>query len=155
LRHPIIIFLRAVTVSVAVCVTACRGRGHNAFVAHGPLPPPPSGPLKFAGSPPEHPFHKKAGNVFERTIFQTDGPNSSRIEIRDILVPPRTKSHIGALPGPAVMELVTGAATVTLGEKQESIVGGTMQTIPGGKPFQVENPDAHPSMLRLYVIRAR
>jgi hypothetical protein len=136
-------------------MTACRGRSHDAFVAHGPLPPPPPGPLKFAGAPPEHPFHKEPGNVFERTIFQTDGPNSSRIEIRDLLVPPRTKSQIAALPGPAVLEIATGTATMSLGEKPESIVSGAMRSVPGGKPVQVENPDDHPAILRLYVIQAR
>jgi hypothetical protein len=154
MRRPALVLLPAVIMFVVGGLTACR-RSHDAFVAHGPLPSPPSGQLKFAGAWPEHPFHKEPGNVFERTVFQTDGPNSSRIEIRDLLIPPRTKSQIAALPGPAVLELATGAATILLGEKPESMVSGAMRSLPASKTVQVENPDTHPTMLRLYVIRAR
>jgi len=146
--------LLAAVLIVGAGLAACQ-RSHNAFVAHEPLPPPPSGPLKFAGAWPEHPFHKEPGNVFARTIFQTDGPNGSRIEIRDILIPPRTRSSIAALPGPAVMELATGTAVLRSGEKPDSMVSGALRSLAAGTAVEVENPDADPSILRLYVIRAR
>ncbi|HKV55158.1 MAG TPA: hypothetical protein VJN94_11025 [Candidatus Binataceae bacterium] len=133
---------------------ACRGRAQNAFVAHGPLPPPPAGPLKFAGTPPAHPFHKEAGNLYARTIFEANGPTNSHIEVRDLLIPPRGKSQIAALPGPAILELATGNATISFNEKPQA-VGNTIRSLPAGTPVSVENPDAHPAMLRLYVIRAR
>ncbi len=154
MRRLAFVVLPAALMAIVAVITACRRR-HDAFVAHGPLPSPPSGELKFAGTRPEHPFHKEPGNVFERTVFETDGPNSSHIEIRDLLIPPHTKSQIPALPGPAVLELATGTTTILLGEKPESIASGAMRSLPAGKTVPVENSSDHPTMLRLYVIRAR
>ena len=100
MRRSVILIAISIFSIITVGITACRGRARNVFVAHGPLPPPPSGPLKFVGKPPEHPFHREAGNIFTRTIFQTTGPDNLRIEVRDFLIPPHGSGQIAALPGP-------------------------------------------------------
>jgi hypothetical protein len=141
--------------SVLAALVACQRSPQNAFVAHGPLPPPPSGTLKFAGTPPAHPFHKEAGNYYTRTVFETDGPSNSRIEVRDVLIPPRGKSQFAALPGPAVLDLATGTARLMTGGKPEAIAAGAMRSLPAGQALELENPDARPAIMRLYVIRAR
>lgn len=148
------VVLPAAILIVVAGLTGCR-RSHDAFVAHGPLPPPPSGQLKFAGALPEHPFQKEPGDLFARTVFETDGPNGSQVEIRDLLIPPHGKSQMAALAGPAVIELATGTATIVSGTNPEPIVIGAMRALPAGQTVEVENPDARPAMLRLYLIRAR
>jgi len=135
-------------------LSGCRGRSQNAFVAHGPLPPPPTGQLTFAGTPPARPFQKEPGNLFARTIFEADGPQNSRIEVRDLLIPPRGKSQIAALPGPAMFELTSGSATIVLNEKPQEL-DGTIRSLPAGTAVSIENTGALPAMVRLYVIRAR
>lgn len=144
----------AATVIFSIAFSACQKSAPQAFVAHGPLPPPPSGSLKFAGTPPEHPFHKE-GELFTRTIFSTDGPGNSRIEVRDFLIPPHGKGPIAGLPGPAVMDVASGSVNVSSGDKPELMASGAMRALAAGATVQVENPDAQPTVLRLYVIHAR
>ena len=154
MRRLAFLAVLAVVVLSVVGVALWLGGARSAFVAHGPLPPPPSGPLTFAGSPPQHPFHKEAVNAFTRTIFEADGPGNSRIEVRDLLIPPHGKTELSALPGPAVVELATGSVTISLGEKPQTL-GGAMRSLPAGTSAGVENSGPSPAMLRLYIIRAR
>lgn len=150
-------FLVAATlVSVTItCLNGCQRSPKNAFVAHGPLQPPPTGELKYAGTPPLHPFIKQAGNNYARTVFETDGPGNSHIEVRDFLIPPRSKSTLAALPGPAVMELAAGGATLSSGEKAGVLEAGKIQLLPAGKDMEFENPNSRPALIRLYIIRPR
>src|SRR5713226_3849210 len=105
----------ALILAAAACFVACQRGPRNAYVAHGPLPPP-TGQLKYAGTPPAHPFAKQTGNNYARTVFETDGPGNSHIEVRDLLIPPRSKSIVAALPGPAVMDMASGTTTVSTGD---------------------------------------
>jgi hypothetical protein len=136
-------------------IAGCQRTPKQAFVAHGRLPPASSGMLKFAGTPPAHPFHKEAGNYFARTVFEADGPKDSHIEVRDILIPPHTKSEIGSLPGPAVIEVADGRATLSAGNKTTALVVSTMSELPPAQALRIENDDARPAIVRLYIIRAR
>jgi hypothetical protein len=149
------VVIAATLLIVVVSLVLVRGGG-EAFVAHGPLPPPPSGSLAFAGVPSQHPFQKDASGALVRTVFETDGPGDTRFEVRDLLIPPRGKSELRALPGPAIIELATGSAKMSLGEKAEALVLGTeMKTLAAGTSASIENSGPIPAMLRLYVIRAR
>ena len=144
-----------VVLTAAACFTACQRAPQQASDAHGPLPPPPAGELKYAGSPPAHPFAKQTGNYYSRTVFETDGPDNSHIEVREFLIPPRTKSSVAALPGPAVIDVATGNATLATGDKPEALAVSAMRSLPAGQVLQFENPGARPAIVRLYVIRPR
>lgn len=124
-------------------------------IVNKPLPPPPRGELKYAGNPVEHPFTKQEGNHFDRTAFEADGPGNSHIEVRDILIPPKAKSTVAALPGSAVMDLSNGKVTLTLGDKREELRGGPMRALPGGQALEFENTDSQPAAIRLFIIRAK
>jgi hypothetical protein len=143
-----------VSLILLAVIAGCQRTPKRAFVAHGRLPPP-SGMLKFAGTTPAHPFHKEAGNYFARTVFEADGPKDSHIEVRDILIPPHTKSDIGALPGPAVLEVADGRATLSAADKTTALVVSTMSAVPAAQALRIENDDGRPAIVRLYVIRAR
>jgi hypothetical protein len=58
----LIVVIAATLLIVVVSVVFVRGWG-EAFVAHGPLPSPPSGSPAFAGVPPQHPFQKDASGA--------------------------------------------------------------------------------------------
>jgi hypothetical protein len=137
------------------CFTACQQNAQNAFVAHGPLPPPPTGEIKHAGASTANPFTKQEGNYFARTAFETDGPGNSHIEIRDVLFPPHTKGTVAALPGPGIMSPATGKATFGIGERAEMTAAESVRSLPAGQALQFENSDSRPATIRLYVIRAR
>ncbi len=86
------LFLISLIVATRIVVSLFLRRGGEAFVAHGSLPPPPSGSLAFSGVPSPHPFQKDASGALVRTVFETDEPGNTRFEVRDLLIPPRGKS---------------------------------------------------------------
>ncbi len=143
------------TLTAGSALIACRRAPPQAFVAHGPLPAPPPGPLEYAGRAPEHPFHRERGNVYLRTVFTTSGPSSSRIEIRDILVPPHAKGELDPLSGPALVEVYPGAGKIGLGKAGEFLSPGTMNSVAKGQVIKFENPGARPVIMRLYLIEAK
>ncbi len=153
--RTLLISFACVLAPVATFVS-CQQREQNApYTVDKPLPAPPAGELKFAGSPPAHPFAKQAGNYFSRTVFETDGPGTTHIEVRDILVPPRAKVSVEAFPGPVVADPISGKATVSVGDKAQALEVGTAHSLTAGQALNFENSDPSPAMIRLYVIRAR
>ena len=155
MRTPGPLIAAALILAAASCFTACQRSPQNAPLVNRPLPPPPAGELKYAGTPPAHPFAKQTGNYYARTVFETDGPGNSHIEVREFLIPPRSTSSVAALPGSAVMDPATGKATVSIGDKPEKLDVDAMRSLPAGQALQFENPDSRPAMIRLYVIRGR
>jgi hypothetical protein len=152
MQSQVVIVARVLLVLALAGLGACDRNRQDALAQEQPTPP---GTLKFAGTPPVHPFHSEGGNYYSRTIFETDGPKYSHIEVRDILVPPRTKSQLAPLPGPAIIELRTGNLTLATGTSPEALVAGTIYQLAAGQPIKLENPDAIPAIVRLYLIQAR
>lgn len=91
-RFFLVVFLLAL--AVALGWLGYRYANRTAFLASGPLPPPPSGQITFAGSTPEHSFHLEEGNVLARTVFEAAAPSSSHIQVRDVMLPPNAKSKL-------------------------------------------------------------
>jgi hypothetical protein len=141
--------------AAVACLSACKQSQPEPAVAHGSLPPPPAGQLQYAGPPLKQPFTKQAGNYFARTVFETDGPGNSHIEVRDVLIPPQAKGKLEALPGSAVIEAATGTVTLSTGDHAEALATGAMRSLPAGQELQFENSDSRPANIRLIVIRAR
>lgn len=156
MQGPGFLIAKTLILAAAVCFTGCQQSKDAPSVITRPLPSPPAGELKYAGALPAHPFAKQAGNHFARTVFETDGPGNSHVEVRDVLIPPRSKSTVEALPGPAVID-PAGAGNVTLstGDKPEALAGGTLRSLPAGQALAFENSDSRPAMVRLYIIRSR
>jgi hypothetical protein len=155
MRTPGLLITHAVILAAAACFIGCQQSPRTASGPHGPLPLPPAGELKYAGTPPANPFAKQTGNYYARTMFETDVPNGSHIEVRDFLIPPRSKSAIAALAGPAVIDAAIGSVTISTGDKPETLEVGAMRSLPAGQLLQFENNDSRPAIVRLYVIRAR
>jgi hypothetical protein len=155
MRRAVILTTRTLLVISLACCGACQRGSQSSSTAYGALPPSSSGELKFVGTPPAHPFHPEAGNYYGRTIFEADGPAYSHIEVREVLIPPHTKSHVRPLPGPAVLDLTTGDARLMIGNQPEALTAGAMRAISAGEMLQLENPNPQPAIVRLYVIRRR
>jgi hypothetical protein len=120
-----------------------------------PLPVVPAGELKYAGTPPTQPFAKQAGNHYLRTVFEADAPGDTHVEVRDVLIPPRSKSNLAALPGSAVMDLTTGKVMVSLTGKPEELAASAIRSLPAGQPIALENTEPRPAIVRLYIFRGR
>lgn len=146
----------ALVLAAVVSFTACQQTPTGPPTVNKPLAPPPTGEVKYAGLLPAHPFSKQAGNYFTRTVFETDGPSNSHIEVRDILIPPNSKSSVEALQGTAVVD-PSGAEKLTLstGDKREALAASAFRSVQAGQALEFENADSRPATIRLYVIRAR
>jgi quercetin dioxygenase-like cupin family protein len=118
------------------------------------LPPPPPGPLVFAGTPPEHPFRPTAGNVFISDVFATPGPSNTRIEVRDVLVPPSEQGQVAALPGPAVLEVLQGQGSLSLQGEEQPLADGGIGFVPAGQLLAITNTTPRPMLLRLTLFEA-
>jgi len=157
MRDPGPLIIAAALLSTAA-FTGCAApppRNTPSRTISRPLPTPPPGELKFAGIPPAHPFEKQDGNHFARTVFETDGPSNSHIEVRDVLIPPHAKATVAALPGPVVIDPAgTDNVTLSQGGKPEAL-GGAMRQVPAGQALAFENSNSQPVTVRLYVIRSR
>jgi quercetin dioxygenase-like cupin family protein len=157
MRRNFLLVLLLVVVVIAGWL-GYRYANRNAFLASGPLPPPPSGQVTFAGSTPEHSFHLEKGNVLARTVFETAAPSNSHVQVRDVMLPPKAKSKLAALPGPALVEVYSGEGKMALGEKEEKaeqLTAGSMRSVPAGQVLGFDNPGALPLVLRLYVFEAK
>lgn len=157
MQRPGFLIVGTLILSVATCFTGCKQSRDTPSVINRPLPPPPpEGEIKYAGTPPAHPFAKQTGNYYARVMFETDGPGNSHIEIRDVLIPPRSKSTVEALPGPVVIDPAdAGNVTLSTGDKPEALSAGAFRSLPAGQSLAFENPDARPATVRLYIIRSR
>jgi hypothetical protein len=115
----------------------------------------PAGELRYAGTPPAHPFAKQAESLYTRTVFETDAPGHSHVEVRDILIPPTSKSTLAPLPGSAVMDLASGKVALSIGGNSEAMEANAIRSLPAGQTVAIENTDSRPATVRLYIIRAR
>jgi hypothetical protein len=149
-----LLFAVIAAVIVLLILVAYRFANRKAFVARGPLPPPPE-QVTFAGITPEHPFQLGAGNVLSRTVFRTAVPSNAQVEVRDVMLPAHAKSQLGPLPGPALLDTYAGEGTVSIGENAIAISTGQMRSVPAGQTLGFDNPVAYPLVLRLYVFEAK
>jgi hypothetical protein len=139
----------------AAWLAGCQTNAEEPASVHGSLPRPPSGELKFAGTPNPKPFVRQTGDYFARTVFEADGPGGSHIEVRELLIPPRTKSTVAPLPGPAVYESLTEIVIAGASEARQRLAAREMRSLEAGHELQIENPDSRPADIRLYLIRSR
>lgn len=152
---------RWVLAIIVVAVLAAVWISHSvanrkAFVARGALASPAADQVSFSGNIPKHPFRLQAGNVLSRTVFQTAASSDSRVEIRDLVMPARARSHLEPLPGPTVLDVYSGEVTLTVGNGEgEHLTSHALRSVPAGQPLIFENPGTYPVVLRLYVFEAK
>lgn len=149
-----VLFVAVVVVILLAAWFAYRYVNREAFVAQGPLPAPPE-QVTFAGITPDHPFTLGPGNVLARNLYRTSALGNADVEVRDIMLPPHTKSQLPALSGPALLELYAGSGTLSLGDNSAAIAAGQMRSVPGAQALNFDNPGAYPLVVRLYILEAR
>jgi hypothetical protein len=130
----------------------------QALLSNSPLPPPPQGTITFAGPTPANSFHVEGDNVLARTVFETDAPSNSHVEIRDYMFPPNAKSKLAALPGAAVLDVYSGEGTLSVGEQDsagEHLAAAAVKSLPAGQSLIIDNKGALPFVVRVYVFEAK
>jgi hypothetical protein len=123
---------------------------HLPFIQSALLP----GPRVFAASLPEHPLEVAPGSVLTRVLFATPGVPSTRVHVHDVQVPPDNRGEVAALPGPAVVDVLQGQGTLSVGGQNLPLADGTMQLIAANQSLTIINANSRPLLLRLYLFEA-
>lgn len=154
-RSLILTLLTAAIVGASLAWIIYRVNHRRAFVDYGPLAPPPSGHVQFAGAQPKNPFHLEEGNVLARTVFTAPGPSNSQIEVRDYRFPPHVRSRLAGLPGAAIIEVYFGTGTASWGGKSEEVSDGYVRSVAVGQPLEFDNRGDYSLVVRIYLIEGK
>jgi len=97
---------------------------------------------------PKNPYKEAGKNLLTRTVFETAGPAGTRIELRDLFVPPGAIAEKVSLPGPAVLEVLGGEGKITAAEKSQELAPGTSVTLAQDAVCSLESRGANALVLR-------
>lgn len=102
----------------------------------------------FSSFTPTHPYADAGNNLLTRTVFETQGPADTRIELRDLFVAPGKAAEKVSLPGPAVLEVLGGEGRIVMGDKAQKLVQGTSLSVAQNTAFSLESRGIAPLVLR-------
>ena len=106
----------------------------------------------FSPATSKNSYKEVAKNLLERTIFEAAGPSGTQIEIRDVFVAPGTKVETISLPGPAVLQVVSGEGSATIAAKRQELKMGTSVTFPQDTSCTLESQGIMPLVLRAHIV---
>lgn len=149
---PLLLLLIAIAIVVWI---ASRVYNREAFVDREPLAEETPSQAEFAGSQPKQAFHLEEGNVLERTVYSTAAPANSQVEVRDYKFPSHAKSHLGALPGPGVLEVYSGHGSLSLEGKSEELASGVIKQLPAGQALDFDNQGDYSLVVRVYIVEGK
>lgn len=112
----------------------------------------PKDQSNFSQATSKNPYKEVAKNLLERTVFETAGPSGTQIELRDVFVAPGTKVEGVSLPGPAVLQVVSGEGGATIAGKSQELKMGAAVTLPQDTPCVLESRGIMPLVLRAHII---
>lgn len=111
-----------------------------------------AGETNFSPYTPKNPYKEAGKNLLTRTVLETPGPSGVNIELRDLFVAPGTTVEKVSLPGPAVLEVLSGEGKITTGEKSQELAQGTTLTLAQDASCTLESHGITPLVLRARVI---
>jgi hypothetical protein len=110
----------------------------------------------FAGRPATHPFEAMSGQAAaSRVLFEGAGPDNTQIVIREMLIGPGAHVRLDSLPGPALIDLRSGAGTLRAGDRSEQLQIAKAISVKPGIPIELTNDGDDSLMLRLYIVKTR
>jgi hypothetical protein len=118
---------------------------------------PEAGPdeRNFSPDQPKTPYVEAAKGLLTRTVFETDAPGDTHIEVRDLLVGPGQTTASVSLPGAAILEVRLGGGTVVVHDKARQIQAGATMAVSEGESFVIENKGENPIAIRVHLIHAK
>lgn len=106
----------------------------------------------FSPAASKNPYKEVAKNLLERTVFETPGPSGTQVELRDVFVAPGSKAESVSLPGPAVLQVVSGEGSATIGGRSQELKMGTVVTLPQDATCALESRGVMPLVLRAHIV---
>jgi hypothetical protein len=150
MRHLIIRVLVASALAAACCQTACQNE-------KGPQSTPllaeaRADETNFSTVKAKNPYKEVQKNLLERTVFESAGPGGARIELRDLFVVPGGTLEKVSLPGPAVLQVLSGEGKMTAAEKATELTVGTTMTLEQDTSCALESRGITPLVLRAHIV---
>jgi mannose-6-phosphate isomerase-like protein (cupin superfamily) len=105
----------------------------------------------FSSYTAKNPYKEVSTNLLARTVFEATGPAGTKIEVRDLFVPPGKTAEKVSLPGPALLEVLSGDGKMISGEKSQELRIGMTLAVAQGAVFSMESRDIEPLVLRARV----
>ena len=128
-----------------------QGGGHEET---GPLP-------EFAANNPaavrqlSAPFERLGmQNAGSRSVFQGIGPANAKVEIRDLIVAPRSTVRLDSVPATTLIDARSGEAMLRVEGQRPIQATAGVTTVPAGQTLEIIGGDV-PSVLRLYSVEVR
>lgn len=106
----------------------------------------------FSAVKAKNPYKQVQKNLLERTVFESAGPGGARIELRDLFVVPGSTVENVSLPGPAVLQVLSGQGKMTAAEKSTELTVGTTTTLGQDTSCVLESRGITPLVLRAHIV---
>src|SRR5580693_2448428 len=107
---------------------------------------------KFPPVKTKNPYKEVERNLLERTVYESAGPGGSRIELRDLFVSPGATVAKVSLPGPAVLQVLSGEGKMTAEEKATELTVGTTMILGQDTSCALESRGITPLVLRAHIV---
>ena len=98
------------------------------------------------------PYKEVEKNLLERTVFEGAGPGGTRVELRDLFIVPGSTAEKVSLPGPAVLQVLSGGGKMTAAEKATELTVGTTMALGQDASCALESRGITPLVLRAYIV---
>lgn len=101
----------------------------------------PQPPLGVAPAPEARQWKPLAEGILQGAapLFATDSIPGFHVEARDLILGPRKEAPVVPLKGYTIMELLSGEADVTIGERTTHQRAGTFWFVPRGKALAIRS----------------
>jgi quercetin dioxygenase-like cupin family protein len=100
----------------------------------------------------KNPYKEVEKNLLERTVYESAGPGGTRIELRDLFVSPGAMVEKVSLPGPAILQVLSGEGKMTTAEKATELTVGTTLTLGQDTSCALESRGITPLVLRAHIV---
>ncbi len=137
--------------SATTPLALAQGGGHEDT---GPLPESAaSNPA--AVRPLPAPFERLGTqNAGIRAVFRGIGPANANVEIRELIVAPRSTVRLDSVPGTTLVDARSGEAMLRVDGQPPTRAAAGVTIVPAGEPLEIIGGDT-PSILRLYSVGVR
>lgn len=152
MKHQVLPFTYAaasLAAGILLCQAGCRSeteQGETPLLAEAR-----PDETNFSPFTAKNPYKEVTTNLLSRTIFETTGPNGIKIEVRDLFIPPGKTAEKISLPGPTILEVLSGDGKMTSGEKSQELRIGMTLAVAQDARFSLESREIEPLVLRARV----
>ena len=136
---------------VVPLLAACAGRDAEGTLI---LTVPADAAQHLASNVPQLPYAQQAPGLLARKRYDDIGPSGTRIEVDDLLVGPHQHVKQLQLPGPALLEVNSGAGTLRVNGQEQRLQTGSTVSVDSQAALDLDNAATDPLAIRAFVMKS-